>query len=84
MCRADSGTGRHPGVSDATILWRRPDGSIVACTEKIKVLRENLEELRQMAQDAFEDALLMECEESQIRAVFQEVISGLVNPYQPD
>ncbi|MEN3374249.1 hypothetical protein [Dechloromonas sp. ZS-1] len=71
-------------MSDATILWRRPDGSIVACTEKIKVLRENLEELRQMAQDAFEDALLMECEESQIRAVFLEVISGLVNPYQPD
>ncbi len=64
-------------------IWRRPDGSIVACTEKIKVLRENLEELRQMAQDAFEDALLMECEESQIRAVFQEVIADLENPYAP-
>ncbi len=63
-------------------IWRRPDGSIVACTEKIKVLRENLAELRQMAQDAFEDALLMECEESQIRAVFQEVIAQLENPYR--
>ena len=71
-------------MSETNIIWRRPDGSVVACTEKIKVLRENLEELRQMAQDAFEDALLMECEENQIRAVFQEVISGLVNPYQPD
>ena len=65
-----------------TPLWKRPDGSTVACTEKIKVLRENLEELRQMAQDAFEDALLMECDESQIRAVFQDVIAGLTNPYQ--
>jgi hypothetical protein len=63
------------------LVWKRPDGSVVACTEKIKVLRENLEELRQMAQDAFEDALLMECEESQIRTVFQEVIAGLENPY---
>lgn len=62
-------------------IWKRPDGSVVACTEKIKVLRENLEELRQMAQDAFEDALLMECEESQIRSVFQDVIAGLKNPY---
>ena len=62
-------------------IWKRPDGSIVACTEKIKVLRENLEELRQMAQDAFEDALLMECEESRIRAVFQEIIANLENPY---
>ena len=62
-------------------IWRRPDGSIVACTEKIKVLRENLEELRQMAQDACEDALLMECDENQIRAVFQELIANLENPY---
>jgi hypothetical protein len=68
-------------MSTGDIVWKRPDGSIVACTEKIKVLRENLEELRQMAQDAFEDALLMECEEHQIRAVFQELIGGLVNPY---
>ena len=68
-------------MSDENIVWKRPDGSIVACTEKIKVLRENLEELRQMAQDAFEDALLMECEENQIRAVFQDVMLGLKNPY---
>lgn len=63
-------------------IWKRPDGSIVACTEKIKVLRENLEELRQMAQDAFEDALLMECDEAQIRTVFQELIANLENPYR--
>ena len=69
-----------PEITMKTI-WKRPDGSIVACTEKIKVLRENLEELRQMAQDAFEDALLMECDENQIRAVFQELIANLENPY---
>lgn len=61
--------------------WKRPDGSIVARTEKIKVLRENLEELRQMAQDAFEDALLMTRDESQIRAVFQDLVAKLENPY---
>jgi hypothetical protein len=64
-------------------IWKRPDGSIVSCTEKIKVLRENLEELQQVAQDAFEDALLMECDEAQIREVFQEVINNLKNPYNP-
>ena len=68
-------------MTHAEIIWKRPDGSVVACTEKLKVLRENLDELRQMAQDAFEDALLMECTESQIRAVFQEVSAGLANPY---
>jgi len=69
-------------MTHAEIIWKRPDGSVVACTEKLKVLRENLDELRQMAQDAFEDALLMECTESQIRSVFQEVIAGLENPYR--
>lgn len=69
-------------MTHAQIIWKRPDGSVVACTEKLKVLRENLDELRQMAQDAFEDALLMECAESQIRAVFQEVITELENPYR--
>lgn len=63
------------------IRWQRPDGSTVACTEKIKVLRENLAELRQVAQDAFEDALLMECDENQVRAVFAAVIAALENPY---
>ncbi len=63
------------------IRWHRPDGSVVSCTEKIKVLRENLAELRQVAQDAFEDALLMECDETQIRGVFLEVIASLENPY---
>jgi len=65
------------------IIWKRPDDSVVSCTEKIKVLNENLEELRQVAQDAFEDALLMECDEAQIRDVFRELIEGLVNPYEP-
>lgn len=70
-------------MSDKSIIWKRPDGSVVSCTEKIKVLKENLEELRQVAQDAFEDALLMECDEAQIRDVFRELIEGLVNPYEP-
>ena len=68
-------------ASAIDVRWQREDGSLVACTEKLKVLRENLEELRQVAQDAFEDALLMECAEEQIRAVFQELITALENPY---
>ena len=41
--------------------WYGDDGSIVSCTEKIKVMNENMTELFQLAQDAFEDALLMGC-----------------------
>jgi uncharacterized protein (UPF0335 family) len=64
-------------------VWRTPEGEPVSCLEKIKVLEENLDELRQMAQDALEDAILMGCDERQVREVLREVVvDGLVNPYR--
>lgn len=62
-------------------VWLRDDGSVVSCTEKVKVMNENLDELQQMAQDLFEDALLMEVSEAQIRAVLHHLVDELVNPY---
>jgi len=62
-------------------IWRQPDGKPVSCVDKIKVLNENLTELRQMAQDAFEDAILMECDEAQVREVMERIMASLVNPY---
>ena len=41
--------------------WVKPDGSPVSCTEKVKVLNENYEELREALKDALEDALLLGC-----------------------
>jgi len=69
---------------DGELIWRRADGSAVACEEKLKVLDENLSEIRQMCQDAFEDALLMGCDEHQIRNVFAAVVTALRNPYAAD
>lgn len=63
------------------IIWRGPNGEIVACVEKNKVLQENLEEIRQVCQDALEDAVLMGCDENQVRAVLTELIARLENPY---
>ena len=65
-------------------VWRQPDGNPVSCVEKIKVLNQNLEEIRQLAQDALEDAILMGCDEAQIRAVLQSVVEYLQNPYRKD
>ena len=63
-------------------IWRQPDGAPVSCREKIKVLNENLDELRQMAQDALEDAVLMGCDEAQLRAVLHGLVDSLENPYR--
>jgi hypothetical protein len=61
--------------------WRQPDGEPVSCLEKIKVLNENLEEIREMAQDALEDGILMGCDEAQLREVLQALVASLDNPY---
>ena len=61
--------------------WLQPDGIPVSCIEKIKVLNENLEELREMAQDALEDGVLMGCDEEQIRKVLHLLVDSLANPY---
>lgn len=64
------------------ITWRQPDGVPVSCEEKLKVLNENLDEIRQFCQDAFEDAILMGCDENQVRGVFQAVVDAIENPYK--
>jgi hypothetical protein len=62
--------------------WVRDDKSIVACTEKIKVMQENFDEIAQMLQDAFEDGLLMEVNEAQMREALITIVENLVNPYK--
>ncbi|MBL6934164.1 MAG: hypothetical protein ISR48_02015 [Alphaproteobacteria bacterium] len=62
-------------------VWRTPEGDSVSCLEKIKVLNQNLEEIRQMCQDALEDAILMGCDEAQFRQVINELVERLENPY---
>ncbi|ADE12767.1 hypothetical protein [Sideroxydans lithotrophicus] len=65
------------------IVWRSPEGKIVACVEKNKVLQENLAEIRQVCQDALEDAVLMGCDEQQFRTVLSELADTLASPYPP-
>jgi hypothetical protein len=62
--------------------WIRDDDSVVSCTEKVKVMTENFDEIKQIAQDAFEDGLLMEVSEEQMRKALHRIVDMLVNPYQ--
>ncbi len=62
--------------------WVRDDNSIVACTEKIRVMKENFDEIKQITQDAFEDGLLMEVSEQQMREALHQLVDQLVDPYK--
>ena len=63
-------------------VWRSPTGEVVSCVEKLKVLRENLEEIQQLCQDALEDAILMGCDERQFKQVLENLVRHLENPYR--
>ncbi len=62
--------------------WLRDDGSVVSCTEKVKVMTENFDEIKQIAQDALEDGLLMEVSEQQMRDALHALVDALINPYK--
>jgi hypothetical protein len=60
--------------------WIRDDKSVVSCTEKIKVMKENFDELKQLSQDAIEDGLLMEVSEKQMKEALHQMVDDLLNP----
>lgn len=60
--------------------WIRDDKSIVSCTEKVKVMNENFDELKQIAQDAFDDGVLMEVSEDQMKKALYALIESLNSP----
>jgi hypothetical protein len=62
--------------------WVTPEGEPVSCIEKIKVLNENLEEIRTLAEEALADAVLMGADEAQFRRVLHNLAEGLINPYK--
>lgn len=63
--------------------WLSPDGQPVSCEEKIKVLNENWQEIRQLCQDALEDAVLMGCDEYYVRDVLRKLVDSLDKPFIP-
>jgi len=78
-----NGLGMLMATDPGKIIWRSPTGEIISCVEKNKVMQENLVEIRQICQDALEDAVLMGCDEQQVRAVFAELIANLESEYRP-
>ena len=62
------------------LVWPGADGAPVSCREKLRTLAENHEELRQMMQDAFEDAVLMGVEEDAMRHILTATVAQLRSP----
>ena len=59
------------------VTWRKPDGSVVSCYEKVKVLNENYTEVLALLQDLLFVALVVGCSEAQVRQALQHLLDGL-------
>jgi hypothetical protein len=75
-------TAENAASGEVLPTWMAPDGAPVACLEKIKVLNENILEIREMCQEALEDAVLMGCDEQQIREVLLRLVRSLEEPFK--
>lgn len=67
-------------IPPAPVNWPGLDGNAVGCREKLKMLTENYQEVSQVLQDAFEDAVLMGVNEDAMRQILAEIVAGLVSP----
>ena len=47
-------------------VWKGINDDIISCSEKIKLLNENIIEIKRMSDDAIEDAILMGADEKQV------------------
>ena len=61
--------------------WNRVDGSVVSCTESVKVLNENWKEAAELLQEMYEDAVLLGCGKEAFKAEFHRLIEQLECDY---
>ena len=53
-------------------IWKGINDENISCTEKIKILNENIEEISQITDDAIEDAILMGADPNQVIEIIMQ------------
>lgn len=66
---------------EAPKTWNRVDGSVVSCTESVKVLNENWNEAAELLQEMYEDAVLLGCGKEAFKAEFHRLVDQLECDY---
>lgn len=61
-------------------FWPGETGLPLDCREKLRMLRENHEELTQVMRDCFEDAVLMGVDAEAMRALLHGMVEALRDP----
>lgn len=62
--------------------WLRKDGTVVSCTESVKVLAETWKETETALQDFFEDAVLLGVAKAEWKTKLHELVDSLECDYE--
>ena len=59
------------------LLWYNKDNKIISCDETNKVLNENYEELKNLIQNIYDDAILIGCDEEDFKNKIESLVRNL-------
>ncbi|MBH88150.1 MAG: hypothetical protein CMJ12_03215 [Pelagibacterales bacterium] len=57
-------------------IWKGSNDENISCSEKIKILNENIIEINQITEDALEDAILMGADPKQVIEVIIKTLEA--------
>ena len=64
-----------------SIIWHSNEGDKISCLEKIKVMEQNLDEIKVLLQDVIDDGVLMGISEQQIKEEMIKLIKTIKTDY---
>ena len=58
-------------------IWRAKDNKVISCDETNKVLNENYNEIKGVIQNAFDDAVLIDCDEKDFKSKIIDLVNNI-------
>jgi len=58
-------------------IWRAKDSKVISCDETNKVLNENYNEIKGVVQNAFDDAVLIDCDEKDFKSKIIDLVNNI-------
>ena len=58
-------------------IWLAKDNKVISCDETNKVLNENYNEIKTVIQNAFDDAVLIDCDEKDFKNKIIELVKSI-------
>ena len=59
------------------LIWYSKERKVISCDETNKVLNENYDEIKMLIQNAFDDAVLIGCDEKDFKEKIQNLIENM-------